>query len=205
MEVPFLYMKFWTNQYKNKISPKYMYKNRTFCSQLVFIFFKSVASRQTVQTAVQTTAETLYTPGLIEIIWELFAKKSADILSFRHSFTLSKPGYIITSSNFKISTMNLVRTSVLVEVRHYMYVILMKWKQSNLKTLLPFLKVGKVLLPKGIFQGEGLDLCIPCSFMLNLIRQKHIPRLVPWIPLNLMIIGDIARNIRSYCPSLMLR
>ena len=57
MEVPFLYMKFWTNQYKNKISPKYMYKNRTFCSQLVFIFFKSVASRQTVQTAVQTTAE----------------------------------------------------------------------------------------------------------------------------------------------------
>ena len=77
------------------------------------------------QTAVQTTAETLYTPGLIEIIWELFAKKSADILSFRHSFTLSKPGYIITSSNFKISTMNLVRTSVLVEVRHYMYVTLM--------------------------------------------------------------------------------
>ena len=57
MEVPFLYMKFWTNQYKNKISPKYMYKNRTFCSQLVFIFLKSVASRQTVQTAVQTTAE----------------------------------------------------------------------------------------------------------------------------------------------------
>ena len=29
---------------------------------------------------------TLYTPGHLEIIWELFAKKSADILSFRNSF-----------------------------------------------------------------------------------------------------------------------
>ena len=29
---------------------------------------------------------TLYTPGHLEIIWELFAKKSADILSFRISF-----------------------------------------------------------------------------------------------------------------------
>ena len=85
MEVPFLYMKFWTNQYKNKISPKYMYKNRTFCSQLVFIFFKVLlAGRQCRQQL-----KTLYTPGLLEIIWELFAKKSADILSFRHSFTLS--------------------------------------------------------------------------------------------------------------------
>ena len=26
MEVPFLYMKFWTNQYKDKISPKSLYK-----------------------------------------------------------------------------------------------------------------------------------------------------------------------------------
>ena len=32
---------------------------------------------------------TLYTPGYLEISWEVFAKKSADILSFRHSFTLS--------------------------------------------------------------------------------------------------------------------
>ena len=28
----------------------------------------------------------LYTPEHLEIIWELFAKKSADILSFRNSF-----------------------------------------------------------------------------------------------------------------------
>ena len=32
---------------------------------------------------------TLYTPGHLEISWEVFVKKSADILSFRHSFTLS--------------------------------------------------------------------------------------------------------------------
>ena len=32
---------------------------------------------------------TLYTPGHLEISWKVFAKKSADILSFRHSFTLS--------------------------------------------------------------------------------------------------------------------
>ena len=54
MEVPFLYMKFWTNHYNNKMCPKFMYKNRTFYSHLVFIFSKS---RQTVQTALQTTAE----------------------------------------------------------------------------------------------------------------------------------------------------
>ena len=29
---------------------------------------------------------TLYTPGHLEISWEVFAKKSADILSFRNSF-----------------------------------------------------------------------------------------------------------------------
>ena len=29
---------------------------------------------------------TLYTPGHLEIIWELFAKKSAEVLSFRNSF-----------------------------------------------------------------------------------------------------------------------
>ena len=30
MKAPFLYMKFWTNQHKNKTSPKDMYENRTF-------------------------------------------------------------------------------------------------------------------------------------------------------------------------------
>ena len=34
-------------------------------------------------------AITLYTPGHLEISWEVFGKKSADIQSFRHSFTLS--------------------------------------------------------------------------------------------------------------------
>ena len=35
-----------------------MYKNGTFCSQLVFIFLKVLlAGRQTVQTAVKTTAK----------------------------------------------------------------------------------------------------------------------------------------------------
>ena len=58
MEVLFFYMKFWTNQYKNRISPKHMSKNGTFCSQLVLIFLKVLlAGRHTVQTAVQTTAE----------------------------------------------------------------------------------------------------------------------------------------------------
>ena len=39
---------------------------------------------------------TLYTPGHLEIIWELFAKKSADILSFRNSFiTISRFGTFI--------------------------------------------------------------------------------------------------------------
>ena len=32
---------------------------------------------------------TLYTPGHLKIIWELFSKKSADILSFHNSFILS--------------------------------------------------------------------------------------------------------------------
>ena len=78
-------MKFWTNHYKNKISSKYMYKNRKFCSQLVFILKKSViAGRQCRQQL-----KTLDIPGLLEIIWKLFAKKSAAILSFHHSFTLS--------------------------------------------------------------------------------------------------------------------
>ena len=36
---------------------------------------------------------TLYTPGHIEISWEVFAKKTADILSFRNSF--------ITISSFR--------------------------------------------------------------------------------------------------------
>ena len=40
------------------------------------------------QTAEQL--KTLDTLGLLEILWELFAKKSAVILSFRHSFTLSR-------------------------------------------------------------------------------------------------------------------
>ena len=30
--------------------------------------------------------KTLYTPGHLEISWEVFAKKSADILSFRNKF-----------------------------------------------------------------------------------------------------------------------
>ena len=85
MEVPFLCMKFWTNQYKNEVSPKYMYKNKTLWSQHVFIYLKVLlAGRQCIQQL-----KTLYTPELLEIIWELFAKKSADILSFCHSFTLS--------------------------------------------------------------------------------------------------------------------
>ena len=41
---------------------------------------------------------TLYIPRHLEIIWELFAKKSADILSFRNSFiTISSP-FIVTSA-----------------------------------------------------------------------------------------------------------
>ena len=42
MEVLFLYMKFWTNHYNNKMCPKFMYKNRTFYSPLVFFFFFKV-------------------------------------------------------------------------------------------------------------------------------------------------------------------
>ena len=75
MEVPFLYMKFWTNQYKNKISPKYMYKNRTFCSQLVFNFFKVLLAGRQCRLQCRQQLKTLYTPGLLEIIWELVAKK----------------------------------------------------------------------------------------------------------------------------------
>ena len=33
--------------------------------------------------------KTLYTPELLEMIWELFANKSGDVLSYRNSFTLS--------------------------------------------------------------------------------------------------------------------
>ena len=130
MEVLFLYMKFWTNHYNNKMCPKFMYKNRTFYSPLVFFFFLKVLpaillSRQTVQTGVQTTAEnhvcnwdgrysqwlfldnflpylqlpptiytiTLYTPGHLEISWEVFAKKSADVLSFRNFFITISNSY----------------------------------------------------------------------------------------------------------------
>ena len=35
---------------------------------------------------------TLYTPGHLEVIWELFAKKSEDILSFYNSFILLSLG-----------------------------------------------------------------------------------------------------------------
>ena len=37
---------------------------------------------------------TLYTPGHLEITWELFAKKSADILSFHKSFITISTTYI---------------------------------------------------------------------------------------------------------------
>ena len=86
MEVPFLYKKFLTNQYKNKISPKCMYKNRTFCSQLVFIFLKILLLGRQCRLQCRQQLKTLYTPGRLEIMWELFPKKSAEILSFRHFF-----------------------------------------------------------------------------------------------------------------------
>ena len=50
-----------------------------------FHFFKVLAADRQCRQQLKT----LYNPGLLEMIWELVAKKLADILSFRHSFTLS--------------------------------------------------------------------------------------------------------------------
>ena len=57
--------------------------------------------------------KTLYTPELQEIIWELVAKKSADILSFRNSFiTISSLGLIEDNDVVDVFTLfctNIVR------------------------------------------------------------------------------------------------
>ena len=46
---------------------------------------------------------TLYTPGHLEISWEVFAKKPADILSFRNSFiTISSTGSFIELKLFAV-------------------------------------------------------------------------------------------------------
>ena len=70
MKAPFLYMKFWTNQHKNKTSPKDMYENRTFFLKCCYL-----ADTQC-RLQCRYKLKTLYTPGLLQIIWELFAKKS---------------------------------------------------------------------------------------------------------------------------------
>ena len=44
---------------------------------------------------------TLYTPGYLEISWEVFAKKSADTLSFRISFITISIVTIILYSTYK--------------------------------------------------------------------------------------------------------
>ena len=48
---------------------------------------------------------TLYTPGHLQISWDVFAKKSADILSFRISF--------ITISTFFLSTSLIITVTVI--------------------------------------------------------------------------------------------
>ena len=103
---------------------------------------------------------TLYTTGHLQISWDVFAKKSADIMSFRNSFITFSTFFIIKVklSNTWAMDWNPLCSSIFI-LTNYSFTILF-WK-SDLLTDTPFYFTLDLLAPDPfrIMLSKGGSLC----------------------------------------------